>query len=1074
MRRLVPLLAALLCACANPFARGPAPSEPVQAATAPAGPAELPPARVVAGAELFPALPVRQDLSQRDGAVYWRATPEREYRVLRARERDWLELDTELGPLRASWGLLAATNRDPLQDLPAMLEHARAAGLAGADLVFYEEELSGGYLVGPHLYVIREGLLREVGRSDLATASRAEHTRARARVDRAVGELVAALPKAKLSPESLPAVASILAQIPLEDAQTNPDYVPPSFARRLVRSGWLSALGAPPALARQLRAAVLEAEALRPISRYEGRGGRFELVEDAYGSRVWTLATPERVGYSRLAQAPAYYTNGPVTRLVVRLPVGRDPLRDASAYRSAELWNGPDRVALWSAGEGLAAPDLPAWRSAFPTTGQGVEWAALPDALPPHLLITAPNGDVFALATAFGVVHPAASGKPGDAERFYREAAAALPNAEHLDLIGEYLLMYAYDSPDPRNPALIGTRTVSGDIHQTAAQTVATTAGGMMRGDCDDLSELDQEIAELQGRNAQMIGLPAHAALVWADPRPGGTWISYLLQTGQPLGFEAPTLPESLELVYKSFGSGELFDRTKLEVLLRFSGENTRSSWYLSWRIFADPGYARTMIDVQRDWHFQTYQRAIVKMQELVAGGDEDPANYTELAGLYHYTGQYALGADALAIAIAKSEPGETRLSMQIDRVVALASADQCDGARALARELREQEISALEEKHETRLDEARLSLADAVMVERCDPGLALEILARDVTPHVDEQVAALVDSLAVEKLDMETWRVATDPVRDRLRWYVASSVAVLAATREGELARSPDRAVITAASWRWLDALAFRELDPADSALSRYAVIGRLLEASSDDPNQVLAQIEAAPLPDAASPLDPALRGTGEAQRARDLELVRISPTFWSSELASLFAKENTALDPARVADLARRAERAHAEARALGLDHRSFEHELRELRLVNALVAGDERVLRAQLREIRLENDRRVRMNAASWIAAVARFQTVPQFARIVAIWREEVDYKPMWFWIAWSAALNGATDHALLVARTAAREFGDDRAFAEEYQFMQRRFAAPPAADTPRPASDTRPSPPESLRPPETAHP
>jgi len=113
-------------------------------------------------------------------------------------------------------------------------------------------------------------------------------------------------------------------------------------------------------------------------------------------------------------------------------------------------------------------------------------------------------------------------------------------------------------------------------------------------------------------------------------------------------------------------------------------------------------------------------------------------------------------------------------------------------------------------------------------------------------------------------------------------------------------------------------------------------------------------------------------------------------------------------------------------------------------------------------------------VRMNAASWIAAVARFQTVPQFARIVAIWREEVDYKPMWFWIAWSAALNGATDHALLVARTAAREFRDDRAFAEEYQFMQRRFAPPPAGDTPRPASDTRPSALESLPRAETAHP
>ena len=221
---------------------------------------------------------------------------------------------------------------------------------------------------------------------------------------------------------------------------------------------------------------------------------------------------------------------------------------------------------------------------------------------------------MFALVTQTGVVRPARSGARADAEAFYAAAVEALPDAAHLDLIGEYLLVYAYDSPDPRFPALLGTHAVSGDIHQTAAQTLATTTGGMMRGDCDDLSELDQEIALRQGRNAQMIGLPAHAALAWAMQNGDGSWLTYILQTGQPLAFPGATLPDSLELTYKSFGSSELFDRTKLEILLRFSGENTRSSWYLSWRIFKDPAYARTMIDVQRDWHFQTYQRAIVKM----------------------------------------------------------------------------------------------------------------------------------------------------------------------------------------------------------------------------------------------------------------------------------------------------------------------------------------------------------------------------------------------------------------------------------------------------------------------------
>ena len=461
-----------------------------------------------------------------------------------------------------------------------------------------------------------------------------------------------------------------------------------------------------------------------------------------------------------------------------------------------------------------------------------------------------------------------------------------------------------------------------------------------MRGDCDDLSELDQEIAELQGRNAQMIGLPAHAALVWAEPRPGGTWITYLLQTGQPLGFEAPTLPDSLELAYKSFGSGELFDRTKLEVLLRFSGENTRSSWYLSWRIFADPGYARTMIDVQRDWHFQTYQRAIVKMQELVASGDEDPANYTELAGLYHYTGQYALGADALAIAIAKSEPGETRLSMQIDRVVALASAGQCDGARALARELRERGDPGARGEDATRGWTRRGSRwPTPLMVERCDP----RARARDPGARRDAAGRRAGDGARRRRSRSRssTWRPGawqTDPMRDRLRWYVASSVAVLLGDPRGRaraLARPRGdhggvvalarRARLPRARPRRQRAVALRGDRPAARS-----ELGRSEPGARADRGR------------AAAAGEPAARSRAARRRARR------SASATSSSCASRrpsgrassrrCSRRRTRRSTPRAWPTSRSAPSARTrEARALGLDHRSFEHELRELRLVS-----------------------------------------------------------------------------------------------------------------------------------------
>ena len=302
--------------------------------------------------------------------------------------------------------------------------------------------------------MIREGVLREVGaRGPGDRVARRARPRARAAWSARSGALVAALPDAKLAPESRPAVASILAQIALEDAQSNLDYVPPSFARRLVRAGWLARCGAPRALTRSCARGARSrgAAADRAL-----RGPRrpLELVEDAYGSRVWTLSTPERVGYSRLAPAPAYYTNGPVTRLVVRLPVGRDPLRDAARWQSAELWDGAGADREPGAPAHGLASDAAAWRRAFPTTGEGVEWAgAGRRAAAAHLLVTAPNGDVLALPplTAWCARRRAEARPTPSASTAKRRSA--LPDAAHLDLIGEYLLVYAYDSPDPRNPA---------------------------------------------------------------------------------------------------------------------------------------------------------------------------------------------------------------------------------------------------------------------------------------------------------------------------------------------------------------------------------------------------------------------------------------------------------------------------------------------------------------------------------------------------------------------------------------------------------------------------------------------
>ena len=114
------------------------------------------------------------------------------------------------------------------------------------------------------------------------------------------------------------------------------------------------------------------------------------------------------------------------------------------------------------------------------------------------------------IVVADGILRPPSEPSTAEAERFLDDAARMLPDAGSLDLIGQYMVKYVYDSPDPTRPLLIGNRDDSSDIHQTAHQTLATVANGVCRGDCDDLSEIYQDIAARQGKLGYVISLPGH------------------------------------------------------------------------------------------------------------------------------------------------------------------------------------------------------------------------------------------------------------------------------------------------------------------------------------------------------------------------------------------------------------------------------------------------------------------------------------------------------------------------------------------------------------------------------------
>ncbi len=96
--------------------------------------------------------------------------------------------------------------------------------------------------------------------------------------------------------------------------------------------------------------------------------------------------------------------------------------------------------------------------------------------------------------------------------------------------------------------------------------------------------------------------------------------------------------------------------------------------------------------------------------------------------------------------------------------------------------------------------------------------------------------------------------------------------------------------------------------------------------------------------------------------------------------------------------------------------------------------------------------KNDKRLRDDTAQWLGDCVRALGVEWYAKVLACWKDELDYKPKYFWIAWRAALNGAPKHALMVAKLAAERFADDKDFAEEYAFMRTLLDKPEAKDRP----------------------
>ncbi len=165
-------------------------------------------------------------------------------------------------------------------------------------------------------------------------------------------------------------------------------------------------------------------------------------------------------------------------------------------------------------------------------------------------------------------------GSRSAAREFLEEAANALTDWAHLDLIGEYLWSYAYPSPDPRFPGMIGTKQFNGDVQQTVWQSCSTSLGGRMHGDCVDIAEVYQAILELQHRNPVIIGLPLHRCVHLGGPGAGEMAGFCCCRPGNRSSSEDTSLPLALKRGRSMHSTLEASSmRTPCRSFLRFDSE---------------------------------------------------------------------------------------------------------------------------------------------------------------------------------------------------------------------------------------------------------------------------------------------------------------------------------------------------------------------------------------------------------------------------------------------------------------------------------------------------------------------
>ncbi len=200
--------------------------------------------------------------------------------------------------------------------------------------------------------------------------------------------------------------------------------------------------------------------------------------------------------------------------------------------------------------------------------------------------------------------------------------------------------------------------------------------------------------------------------------------------------------------------------------------------------------------------------------------------------------------------------------------------------------------------------------------------------------------------------------------------------------------------------------------------------------------------------------------RSDSENQLKKDLPWIRTSVPFWTGRLSRFFLPDCDKLDPAAISHLVQSLHEANVAASNLGCSCEEFIESDIAARVLDALSSQDYTSLHKVFRDIAQSDSKSLLDTTGIALGRVAHLLGPAEFLKSLQIWQDEIDDKPVYFQIAWSAAAK-APAQALVVADLAAERFKDDPAFVAELVFMHSQLAEPSGTSS-LTAPDPKPDP------------